>query len=211
MHVIVTRCGGNKLGTTVYRKATHTGRYLHFNSNNLESVKRSVAVSLFRRLNYVILGEAEKQAETNTVVAELQSNGYPRHFIEQSKRVALRKKKQNMEAESAESNATASIPYVRGVSEAVARILRPLDIRTVMQSHQRKPVLMHVTKDRLPADTQPGVVYALGCKDCPKIYIGETARTAKKRTEEHLNHAKKGNIEMSAVAQHTLSNNHAIH
>ena len=72
--------------------------------------KRSVAVSLFRRLNYVTLGEAEKQAETNTVAAELQSNGYPRHFIEQSKRAVLRKKKQNMEAESAESNATASIP-----------------------------------------------------------------------------------------------------
>ena len=44
MDVIVTRCGGNKLGTTVYRKATHTGRYLHFNSNNPESLKRSVSV-----------------------------------------------------------------------------------------------------------------------------------------------------------------------
>ena len=87
MDVIVTRCGGNKLGTTVYRKATHTGRYLHFNSNNLESVKRSVAVSLFRRLNYITLGEAEKQAETNTVGA-----GHSRRFIEHSKRAALRKK-----------------------------------------------------------------------------------------------------------------------
>ena len=116
-----------------------------------------------------------------------------------------------MESKSAESYVTASIPYVRGVSETVARILRPLGIRTVMQSQQRKCVLMQGAKDRLPADTQPGVVYALGCKDCPKIYIGETARTAKKRTEEHLNHAQKGNIEMSAVAQHTLSNNHAIH
>ena len=80
-----------------------------------------------------------------------------------------------------------------------------------MPSQQRKCVLMQGEKDRLPADTQPGVVYALGCKDCPKIYIGETARTAKKRAEEHLNHAKKGNTEMSAVTQHTLINNHAIH
>ena len=85
-----------------------------------------------------------------------------------------------MGAESAESNATASSPYVRGVSEAVAIILRPLGIRTVMQSQQRKCVLMQGAKDRLPADTQPGVVYTLGCKDCPKIYIGETARTAKR-------------------------------
>ena len=82
------------------------------------------------------------------------------------------------------------MPYVRGVSEAVARILRPLGIRTVMQSQQRKCVLMQGAKDRLPADTQPGVVYALGCKDCPKFYIEETARTAKKRAEEPLNHAK---------------------
>ena len=73
-----------------------------------------------------------------------------------------------MESKSAESYVTASIPYVRGVSETVARILRPLGIRTVMQSQQRKWALMQGAKDRLPADTQPGVVYALGVQGLSK-------------------------------------------
>ena len=43
----------------------------------------------------------------------------------------------------------------------------------------------------MPADTQPGFVCALGCKECAKVYIGKIARKAQKRTGEHLSHANK--------------------
>ena len=59
---------------------------------------------------------------------------------------------------------------------------------------------MRGAKDTTPAECQPGVVYAIGCKDCPKIYIGETSRTARQRVKEHREHVKKGAVEKSAVA-----------
>ena len=48
--------------------------------------------------------------------------------------------------------------------------------------------MMRGAGDRLEGVSEPGVIYALDCKDCPRVYIGETARTAKQRTREHKCH-----------------------
>ena len=115
-----------------------------------------------------------------------------------------------MEAQSAESNATASIPYVRGLAR---RCKNPTPFgRQDSDAKSTEEVCTHAGSEGSPTSRhtiRSGV--RAGCKDCRKIYIGETARTAKKRTDEHLNNAKKGNTEMSAVAQHTLSNNHTLY
>ena len=47
---------GQDLMTTVSRKPSHTGRYLHFTSNHPRSAMRSVVNSLFSRLEYVTKG-----------------------------------------------------------------------------------------------------------------------------------------------------------
>ena len=61
------------------------------------------------------------------------------------------------------------------------------------------------------ADRQTGVVYALGCTGCPKVYIGETGRTARQRVKEPQDHAKKGNFETSASAHPVLATGHTMH
>ena len=70
---------------------------------------------------------------------------------------------------------------------------------------------MRRSKDALPKDTQPGLIYAIGCKVCPEVYVGETQRTAKQRLKEHKGHARNGHDDLSAVAHHTINKNHAIH
>ena len=48
-------------------------------------------MSLFHRVDYVTLSESENETEIRTIEAELEQNGYPQRFIEQTKRKALRK------------------------------------------------------------------------------------------------------------------------
>ena len=81
MDVSVERRKDGTLSTSVYRKATHTGRYLDFESNAPDSVKRSVAVSLFRRLDYVTAGSEAKKEEEHRIISDLEANNYPAHFI----------------------------------------------------------------------------------------------------------------------------------
>ena len=55
------------------------------------------------------------------------------------------------------------------------------------------------------------MVYAIGCKDCPKVYIGETVRTAEQRCKEHKEHFRFDRTEQSAVACHAIEANHELY
>ena len=88
MDTMIHRVDGS-LKTGVYRKPTHTGRYLAYTSHHPESAKRSVVTSLFRRIDYITLGEKEKQADEQRIYDELNANGYPATFV---KRVARKLK-----------------------------------------------------------------------------------------------------------------------
>ena len=202
MDVTVHRCGSN-LRTSVYRKPTHTGRYLDFASHHPTSAKRSVAQALFNRLEYVTLNKKARLKEREAIKHDLAANGYPLY---------VQRKEKNKQSPNTndEFSATATIPYIHGVTEPISRILRSLKIRTVMKPQKMKWSIMNKAKDTLPAEEEPGVVYAIGCTTCKKVYIGETCRTAKLRCKEHEAHARKGNLELSAVANHAWDD-HKIH
>jgi hypothetical protein len=69
---------GERLLTTVYRKKTDSGRYLHYESNHPRSVKVGVAACLLNcsRTHCSQLGDRRKEQEK--VKSTLRSNGYPK-------------------------------------------------------------------------------------------------------------------------------------
>ena len=214
LELTVCRKTDGYLMTDAYRKPTHTGRFLHFHSNHPEHVKSAVVTSLLRRLNNINISEEAKCREFERIMAELSANGYPSSFLKRARRTAEKKKdrpeKKNAAAKQ-EINQFVCIPYAKGTSEAIRRVLAPLGIRTAFRSKNRKWSLMNKAKDKLPADTQPGVVYAIGCGDCERVYVGETARTSKERIKEHRCHTRMGKTELSAIAQHVSDTGHTIH
>ncbi len=59
----LTQRDGGSLDVTVYRKPTHTDRYLHFNSHHPLSAKRAAVRSLFDRARNVTLRKENMQEE----------------------------------------------------------------------------------------------------------------------------------------------------
>ena len=86
-----------------------------------------------------------------------------------------------------------------------------LNIRTVAKTSKIKSQLMQGAKDKVQPSREAGVIYALGCMECPRVYVGETAGTADLRSKEHQAHARYGRLEQSAVAKHAIEENHQIH
>ena len=78
LDVLVTR-GTDKLTTTVYRKATHTDRYIHFTSNHHNRVKRGVTTCLKWRATRIC--EAEDLEAEDHLRMTFRKNGYPEKFI----------------------------------------------------------------------------------------------------------------------------------
>ena len=54
---------GNQLATTVYRKPTHTGRYLDYASHHLGSSKKAVVDALAKRIDVTIAGQKQEEEE----------------------------------------------------------------------------------------------------------------------------------------------------
>ena len=192
----------------VYRKPTHTGRYLQFTSNHPDSAKRSVIQALYKRRSYVSNNEARAE-EDERVVKELEMNGYPGRFITGT--ISRLNQERHLEkAEHQQSLATAYVPYVKGISETIRRLLKPLNIETVMCPRTIKWSLMTGAKDSIPLTEQPGVIYSVGCLDCPLVYVGETGRQTKVRMKEHQAATRHGHVDKSAIALHAHMEGHRI-
>ena len=90
MNIVLHRLPDGRLNTTVFRKPTHTERYLPFSSHHPISMKESVMKSLMRRLNYVSEGaKFEGEMEVEHITGVLEENGYPSSCLETWKRRSL--------------------------------------------------------------------------------------------------------------------------
>ncbi|XP_037528935.1 uncharacterized protein LOC119406274 [Rhipicephalus sanguineus] len=169
---------GSGLSFKVFRKPTHTGRYLNYRSVHPASQKRSVVGSLLRRAERVCTTGEDRAGDNALVRQELMACGYPEYLIDSVGRQLARA----VPAQSGPTQKWAAIPYVPGVSEPLARVLRSYDVQAAhVPSRKLRHELVRV-KGPLEKERYPGVVYVVPCADCPYVYVGETA------AEEALTH-----------------------
>jgi hypothetical protein len=112
LDVLVTR-KETTLVTKVYRKPTHTGRYLNFKSNHPPHVKRGLIQSLFNRASIICQERQDLLHEIKDLRHDLQLNGYPQGFIN----LAIKSKDSSRPKKEDKPPSSVYIPYVKGVSE----------------------------------------------------------------------------------------------
>jgi len=100
---------------------------------------------------------------------------------------------------SIDRNTKAYLPYYRGVSEKVGKVLRRKGIKSVFRPPPKIKQLLGSPKDKIPLNT-PGV-YKVPC-DCGRAYIGETKRSVHTRFKEHLTAIRNNEIGNSSIAEH---------
>ena len=79
LDVAVIRKTDGTLSADMYRKPTHTGRYLSFSSHHPLNQKLSIVRTLYSRANNIISDENKKIQEFHHVSDILKSNGFPSH------------------------------------------------------------------------------------------------------------------------------------
>ncbi|BHF69545.1 hypothetical protein SprV_0301259100 [Sparganum proliferum] len=180
LDVLVRRCATGQLQTTVFRKATNTRQILHFNSNHPFSHKRSCVRTLFQRVETHFSAPADKRVERQYLNDLFRTNGYPSYFIKQSKRRVNRRRPQEEQPE-----VWRAIPYIKGVSEAVSRLLQPARVGIAHRPQATIRRRLMQPKDILPPTDTSAVVYQIRCKDGDCNYVGETGRKLQTRLHEH--------------------------
>lgn len=201
LDVEVGRRPNGTLSHTVYRKPTHTDRYLHGTSHHHPKHLASVATSLTNRA-YDICDDEHVTQELEHVYSVLRRNGY-------TPKPGRRPHKNNSTISTVERQ-SAFLPYVKGVTDKIGRILnRKFNINTVFTPFKKVAAFLRSPKDRIPYQC-PGV-YKVDCS-CGSCYIGQTKRSISQRIKEHIAAIRKNEGKKSAVAEHLLDSgtNHWI-
>ncbi|KAL9976646.1 hypothetical protein ACROYT_G013968 [Oculina patagonica] len=80
----------------------------------------------------------------------------------------------------------ASLPYIKGVTEPLTRVLKKHDITVVNKPLTTLQQQFPAPKFRPSLESQTNVVYKIPCSECSWCYIGETGRAFNTRKKEHL-------------------------
>jgi hypothetical protein len=182
---MVTRNNGS-LNVNVYRKPTHTDRYLDYNSHHDKQHKISTARTLLHRAAHLPNTNEGKQEDFDSVFDALRSNGYPKIFLDEVEKRRARKTEfvaspeelvriffENVEPEN--NSRYAGLPYINGSTEPPKRLLKRYGIRTTTKPLRTLEQGFLSAKDRpLPEKQTFNGVYKINCADCSWSYIGET-------------------------------------
>ncbi len=128
-----------KISFTVYRKPTHTDQYLNFESHHPLHQKLGVVRTLLDRCDTVVTKQEDKMKEEKHIEEALGACGYPKWTIKRVKDKKSASKSQNKQQKSEKSEKSRGmvvIPYVKGLSESVDRVMRKHKITTAMKPHK---------------------------------------------------------------------------
>jgi hypothetical protein len=203
----------NSISIDVYRKPTHTDRYLDYASHHDMKHKISTATTLIHRSLNLPTTEDSKSEELKHVSVALASNGYPKTVISkviktQTEKTAVPSPEELVKTffELVEPSETcigyATLPYIKGITEPLSRTLRKHNIKVCNKPLRTLQREFPSVKHRPPAEEQTNIIYKIPCKDCPWNYIGETGRSFKTRKSEHIRNVKH-NKSGSNVAKHS--------
>ena len=158
----------NSLRTKVYRKPTHIDRLLDASSYNLTSHKATTIKTLTRRAQLVSNTTDSLSDENKYLDRVFSKNNYNEDFIQRNTH-----RPTTTEAnDNATPTTTATIPYIKGISENISRILQPLNIRVAHKPITTPRQLLTNVKDKDAPRNRQGAVYKIDCSDCLASYIG---------------------------------------
>ena len=207
LDVEVRRQQDGSIKTAVYRKATHTDSYLNFESHHSTQHKESVIRALVKRGEDFSTDDTDKMAEARRVNQVLKVNNYPRRFIHATRR-KMRASDGARAREQRETKPFAVLPYVKGVTEKVTRVLKPYARVSTKPGKSLRNMLVNA-KDKRDKFQSTGLVYQYECQ-CKKVYIGETCRSIKARETEHKRAIRNMDDNHSGISKHVLETGHRI-
>ena len=142
-------------------------------------------------------------AEVNRIRSTLVLNNYPKDLIKKSSSSSHKKNTVSF-------NKRVVLPYVKGCSERLSRILRKHDVGVCFRPINKLRSIFGRQKDPVEPDQARGVVFEVPCSDCDRTYIGQTGNSLRTRLQQHRAACRHMQKEKSALAEHAIENDHRI-
>ena len=184
------------LTTSVFRKKTHTDRYLYFWSHHHPQVKTSVVSCLKMRAEWVCSGVGHKK-ELHHLSNVFRANAHPCTVT-----AGVLNKTHGHSSTHTEDDGQKMLvwPYIEGLSERIRQVCWSLNRKTAFRASSTLRSLLTHIKTPTPREEQKCVVYGVLC-EFGSMYVGETGRQLKTHIEEHKKAVLKADCN-NAIAAH---------
>ena len=219
LDVCVTRKASGGLMTKIYKKLTHTNRYLNFNSAHSMSQKQGLVKSLLKRAQSQLNSKrANKTSETSKIKKALKKNDYPNWFLKRTVQNLKRKTNSSL-ANNKKIKTCVVLLYVPRYFEIFSKILRNVGILVCSKPHLTVKDILPKAKDSVETSSRPGVGYQFPCRDCTGIYIEETGRAYRTRLAEHKRGLRPASFakvddnnfnKKTALVKHVITKDHRV-
>ena len=215
LDVLVTRDEEKGLETSVYRKKTFTGTYLHWNSLTPREYKIGLINCLIDRAQRICSNEALLKIEIAKIKKILTKNEYPTKVVRNTiQRYFSRKQHPKTKIDTSydvpKKKVFLVLPYYKGADEIKSQLTKyveqnylAVDFRFAFKAHSTLSRCLSF-KDKINQHMKSKIVYQINCLDCKKFYIGKTKRQLGVRVKEHRIE------ESSSVHKHMIADNHRI-
>ena len=192
----------NRLQTTVYRKPTHTDRLLDESSYNPSSHKATTIRTLTRRALLVCNSHDSLADERKYLDNVFSKNNYNCDFVTRN----TYRTEPNETNTNFTPTTTVTIPYIKGTSEIIARILQPYNIRVAHRPITTLRKLLTNVKDKDQPRTDKEQFIRSNAATARPLISGRNLNT---RLTEHRRATRNGDINNN-IAEHHLQTNHRI-
>ena len=188
LDVLVTK-SENHFVTSVYRKPTFTGQYIHWNSFGPKQRKSNLIDTLTHRA-LKICSASTLQQELNTIRTILAGNGYPEYLINSRITKTIFRFKQLTKEGPQKCPVYLKLPWIGDSSSHFERKIK-MSINDCFGSVQPRIIfstrrIWPIThKDVLPTLKQSNVVYQYVCR-CDSRYVGRTSQRLQDRINQHV-------------------------
>ena len=206
LDVLIHNCN-TFLKFSVYRKPTNSESYLHFYSFNSLNIKISLAQGLFLRALRICSREYLNN-EFLHIKKSLIKLAYPSDILDKALTNAKRTHFSNKDRikNDIDFKNTVIVPYVPHL-EQFKPLLRSINKNMIFKYNEK--LANKLTKNKLSSKPLESGVYKIDCRECNKIYIGESGRSFHIRMKEHK-HDIVINKPMSAVSSHVHETGHGF-
>jgi len=196
-----------------YKKATCSGRYLHYYSGHPICHKVGTIYGLIDRallLSHPIF----QQKNLEYVIKVLLDNDYPLELIFQkiNQRIKdiVRKNNSKKPQQNVEENVRKILllPYIRSISEEINLSIDKNIYITGYRILNKLTGFIKRHKDANDFEVNNNIVYKISCNNCNASYVGQTKRQLKTRINEHVKNIKFDESKHSVITKHMLDNDH---
>lgn len=171
----------NGFETTVYRKGSHSNRYIHYTSAQAWKEKVASIKSLKKRAIEYCSNEQLLADEFSLLIDVFEQNGYPRKITHR----ILHEKDRAPKSSDLNLDQSFYVPYHHKGKRLYKIIEEQFGCTVIYMKTKTIGDLLKKKMKTKESKYKQNVVYTVPCKECPTQYVGQTKKSVATRTAQH--------------------------